>query len=135
MIYKEYRRLKDKYELALMRYDNILENEEALFTKTQPNAIRYDKVNVLASVPDNMLEQYIQEYERLEKLRESQEDIIKRREDLMLRKEKELRDSKEKHDIVYVMRYLDREKVSDIMEILNYSRTAIYRILAEIERN
>ena len=136
MIYPEYERFKVRFASMQERFADVLLEKERLFTKTQPNAIRYDKDQVQSSIDGNMLEDYVisldeeQIEEKLAKLRQSLQDW----EILINLKEKELRKSKVMHDRIYVYKYLEGYGINRISKELNYSRSQVYRILRQIEK-
>lgn len=136
MIYLEYEECKQKYAEAQKRFDAVLTEQERLFTKTLPNAIRYDMVNVQVSVGSNNVEEYIiamQEKGIDEKLKECRQNLEDRAR-LLKAKEEELKKSHDKMDKIYILKYLDGFNYLQIAEALNYSKTQVYRILNKIHR-
>lgn len=135
MVFMEYEQYKIKYQEIQKIYNNILEEQERLFTKTQPNAIRYDKENVMGGMVVNGLDEYLIEKDkkqidkRLKEARQLSED----RGRLLKLKEKELRESGCKLDIVYVAKYVDGIHPNEIAKSLNYSKSQVYRMLNQIK--
>ena len=136
MQYLEYERYKVKYNGLQWRFSQILLEKEKLFTKTQPDAIRYDKDKIQSSVSGNMLDNYVISLEekkidqKLSILRKS----LKNWQTLLDLKERELRRSKSMSDRIYVLKYIDGQEVSKIAGLTNYSKSQIYRILRQIEK-
>ena len=136
MVFIEYEKLKKQYEHIQDVCDQILREKEAYFTKTQPNAIRYDKEHVKGGKHENGFDEYLEECEKHhinERLNEAI-SILQARGELLVLKEQELRASKDILDVVFVIKYLDNAKVCTIALALNYTETHIYRMLDKIKR-
>lgn len=136
MIYPEYHALKQRYKEAMQRVDDIIQEQEELFQRTQPSAIRYDAEKVKSSNMPNLLDDYVIEKEQrhiVERLAEAHR-ILDERKALLKEKETELRDSKHIADVVYCCRYIDRMRIRKIRRITNYSDAQIYRILDGIRK-
>ena len=136
MVYVEYEKVKVKYNGLQWRFSQILLEKEQLFTKTQPNSIRYDKDQVQTSVNGNMLDNYVVSLE--EKKIDVKINRLKRQlkdwQILLDLKESELRKSKAMADIIYVLKFMDGEEVGKIAEQTNYSKSQIYRIIKQIDK-
>ena len=136
MIYLDYEECKIKYAQLQIQFNQVLTEKERLFTRTLPNAIRYDKDHVQSSPDSNVLEDYVVALEEskidesLGRLRQLLED----RERLLELKEKELRKSRDKDDKIYRFRFLDGYGINKIARTLNYSKSQVYRILSQIEK-
>ena len=78
MVYLEYERFKVKYLEIQNNYNDILTEKENLFTKTQPNAIRYDKENVQGGTFENGFDdgEWLVDENRLETLSNSVQIIF-----------------------------------------------------------
>lgn len=136
MIYPEYDLYLWQYRSTLRLYNDVLLKKEELFQKTQAKAISYNKDKVSGGVLSNSLENYITQKEELkiDEQLEEMKSILDDRENLLKAKEKELRESNYLHDKIYCMRYLDCISPYKIAEILNYSKSEIYRILEKIDK-
>lgn len=136
MVFLEYERAKIKYSEAQMRFDEALTEQERLLTRTMPNAIRYDKVNVKTSQNGNVLDDYViaKEEKKIDKKISRLRQLLTDREKLLRLKERELRVSKDNLDQVYCMRFVDNKRTYLIAKTLNYSESQIYRILDKIQR-
>lgn len=136
MIYLEFEKYRDKFLNAQQMFNNILIEQEQLFTKTQPNAIQYDKEKVSGGGGGNILENYVisledrQIHEKLSMLRQLLDD----REKLLRQKESELRQSTNKYDKIYVLKYLEGYSISRVADKLNYSKSQIYRMLGKMNK-
>lgn len=135
MLFIEYEIYKRKYLDAQRLYNEILEEQEELFSQTQPNAIRYDLDKVQSSGDANILENYViaKEQRRIEERLKEAKEMLEARADFLKYAEKDLRASKHIVDIVYCCRYLDNMKVKKIMRVTNYSKAQIFRILNRIK--
>lgn len=136
MIYPEYDLYLWQYRSTLRLYNDVLLKKEELFQKTQAKAISYNKEKVSGGVLSNSLENYITQKEELkiDEQLEEMKSILDDRENLLKAKEKELRESNHLHDKIYCMRYLDYISPYKIAEILNYSKSEIYRIIEKIDK-
>lgn len=134
MVYLEYERYKKRFSDVQHIFECMLLEKEMIFTRTQPNAIRYDKDAVHSSINSNMLEQYVIELEETKidaKLEPIRQILIDRHRLLML-KEQELRKSGNKYDKIYVNYFIDDLSIKDIAKALNYSISQVYRIIEKI---
>lgn len=136
MVYPEYESLKASYERMQSVCDGILKEKEKYFTKTQPNAIRYDKVAVTGGVQSNGFDEYLDECKehKIDERLDEAIKILQARAELLRLKELDLRASKDINDIVYVMKFLDHAKPSTIAMALSYSESQIYRIIEKIQK-
>ena len=134
MIYKTYEEYKNRYYMTQQNYNDLLTEKERLFVRTQPNAIRYDKLNVKSSPNSNVLEDYVIEKEKkqLDRRIAEMKVLLDDRRNPMLLKEAELRKSKDMYDRIYTMRYLEDMSVERIAKKVNYSVSQVYRILTKI---
>ena len=135
MLYLDYALYLQKYADAQQRLDRILSEREELFNRTQPGATDYGKDVVSASPNGAPFDAYIIAKEKSkidERISEAQE-IVKDREKLLKIKERELRASKDTHDRIYCMRFLDKRPAHRIAGWIGYSTAQIYRILRIIE--
>jgi len=137
MLYLEYEKCKRKRQRLLDEYKKLLREKEAIFTKTQPKAIRYDADRVQESHDGNKLENYILEMEQKridERLKEVQsyiEGLDKIAETLIV----DMQTSNVKEDRFYVLRCVLGKKMSEIVAATNYSEPYIYKRLAIIKKN
>lgn len=136
MVYIDYVILQQSYNESLKRLKELLDKKEEVFTRTLPNAIRYDITKVLHSVNTNSaLDDYVMDIEAIEqKIRQARVIVYERKEMLDL-KEEELRASKDTNDRIFVMRYLDHRKVTEIARKLNYVQETIYKRLNKIDKD
>lgn len=135
MIYLEYERYKAKYLEAQRWLNDVLTEQERLFTKTLPNAIRYDKVNVQVSVGTNNIEEYIiaMQEKGIDKRLEECKKILDDRSKLLKMKEEELRKSPDTIDKLYYFKFVDGLSPNQIAKTLNYSKAQVYRMLNQIK--
>lgn len=135
-VYIGYEIYKCKYLEIQTKYNEILTEKENLFTKTQPNAIKYDKVVVQGGTYGNGFDEYLiaKDKEKIDERLAEARQLLEDRERLLKLKEKELRASKDKLDQIYCMRYVDNKRPYAIARCLNYSESQIYRILDKIQK-
>lgn len=137
MIYQEYEVCKAKYRELQRNFDEVLTEKERLFVKTQPKAITYDKDKVQSGHSGNTLEDYVVSCEEKhidDKLNELKR-LLEDRGMLLKVKEEELRRSQDKKDKIYTLLYLDCLSFRKVAEMLNYSKTKVQRINAELKRD
>lgn len=134
-MYIQYEECKRRYEWSYQKYSAILAEKEALFQRTQIQAVDYGKDKVSSSGAGNPFESYMIEKERLkidERLLEAK-SIMEDRAELLRAKETELRASKASWDRVYCYARLDKKQVWWIARKINYSKSQVYRILRKID--
>lgn len=136
MIYIEYHNCKKKYDEIKKLYEQIVEEKERLFLKTQPKPVSIDKVNVDGGNRNNLFDNYLMEKEKkqLDDRLNEVKVLIDDRYKILLDKEKELRTSKEWIDKLYVYKYLELLSVKKILHFIPYEEAQIYRMLKEIKR-
>lgn len=137
MVYMDYVMIKRQYMESLERVNAILNEMEEMFNRTQAKAIRYDLDKVKTNNTPNVIEQYIiaKEQSHVEERFEEAKKLLRERQYLLFVKERELRNSRDKNDVVYVLRYLDRMRIKKISKTIHYSEAQIYRILDRIKKN
>lgn len=133
MVYPEYEKTKSRFYDSQRRFAQLLMEKEKIFASTLPSGIRYDK-DVVQSTPSDPMERYVGDLEDIEKKLSQVRDSVKDWEILLSAQERELRESKEIPDKVYVMRYLDKMSVGKIAYIISYSKRQVFRILKKIEK-
>lgn len=135
MIYTEYELCKFKYMELQKRFDAVLTEKERLFTKTQPNAITYDKDHVQMSHDGNVLENYVIALEtgEIDKKIDNLRGLLDDRGKLLRLKEEELRKSQIREDKIYVMRFLEGMNIGEIAKNLNFSRQEIHRKIKNMQ--
>lgn len=137
-VYIDYEIYKCKYLEIQSKYNEILIEKENLFAKTQPNAIRYDKLQIEGGkLVGNGFDEYLiaKEEDKIDERLTEARQLLEDRERLLKLKEKELRASKDKLDQIYLMRFVDNKRPYAIARSLNYSESQIYRILDKIQKD
>lgn len=137
MLYIEYHAIRLKYTDAQRIYDDLINEKETLFARTQPQAVNYDKDRVSGGSGKNAFEEYViaKESTRIDERLAEQNNILDNRKYLLDLKERELRASKFLYDKIYVLRYLDNLTLQQIENRVPYSRVQIWRILKTIKLN
>lgn len=135
MVYIDYVILKQSYDKTYYDLKELLDKKELAFTRTQPNAIRYDGIKVISSGSDaSPVEDYIIDTERLDRQIEAVSDVLANRDYMLALKLTELRESKEIDDRIFLWRYVDNIPVADIARRLYFSSGAIYHRLKRINK-
>ena len=135
-VFIEYDNFKHKYTEIQSKYNEILTEKENLFTRTQPNAIRYDKLQIEGGkLRENGFDEYLAECEKRNIDRRLNEGIslLRARAELLRLKEIDLRASKDINDIIYTMKFLDNAKPKTIAMALGYSESQVYRLIQKIQ--
>lgn len=136
-VYIGYEECKKKYYKVQRLYNQILEEKESLFEKTQPKSTKFDKICVEGGKPSNSFDDYLilKDKKQIDKRLNEVIKISEDRKKLLDIKEKELRESKEWIDKIYVYKYLDKYPVKKIIHLVPYEEAQIYRKLDEIKKN
>lgn len=137
MVYVEYVWQKNKYQQMQNRYEDLLNEKEAIFSKTQPKGISYDKEKVNGGTQSNVFDNYLAEMEakKIDERLHAMKKMLEDREVLLSMKYEELKRSNEVCDIVYRMKYIECRKNREIAKIIHYSETQLYRVLNDIMKN
>jgi len=136
MLYIEYEEYKSKYNEAQRSYNDILNEKEELFLRTQPKATQIKGDKTTGGKHNNTFDDYLIQKERKnidQRLAEAK-SILDCRERLVKLKEQELRLSNIPHDKIYRCRYIDRLTIDKIARISHYSRSQVFNILKDIRK-
>lgn len=137
MLYLDYEKIRKDYLEIQCRYHEILREKEKLFLKTQPQTSQFNKDSCVKGIKGNSFDSYLIEKERRcidERLEESKA-LLNDRKGLLELKEQELKNSKDFHDKIYRMKYIDKWKTIKIANALGYDKSSVYRILRVINEN
>ena len=143
-LYLIHRRYYKLYLRAQERVEKILNEQEEIFQKVEPkSSLAEHERDYLPNNPSTggkglsrKAEEYAIEMERRrikERLSEAM-DILADRRTLMLQKEEELRKSKDIYNMIYTLRWVDGMKPDAIVEATGYSRSQVYSITKQIQR-
>lgn len=137
MLYVEYNDYRDKYYKAQKTVDDILDEKVELFIKTQPKATDYNKETVSGGTVGNPFEAYViaKDEKNIDNRLEEARTILELREILLKQKEKELRNSKDWFDIIYVYYYIEKLTMRKIAKRVPFGTTEIYRKIEIIRKN
>lgn len=135
MVFLDYERAKIKYYKAQEWLDEALNEQEKLMTRTMPSAINYQKPVVQNSPDGNVFDDYLiaKEEKKVKRKIAQRRQLLEDRERLLILKEKELRKSHDKMDIVYVNWKIDGQSPEAISEALHYSKSQVYRMIGGIK--
>jgi hypothetical protein len=135
-IYLTYEEYKRNYYKVQKLYNEILEEKEKLFAKTQPKSTKFDKINVDGGNISNSFDDYliIKEKKQIDKRLDEIKIISEDRKKLLDAKEDELRKSKEWIDKIYVYKYIENLQVRKIIHLVPYEEAQVYRKLEEIKK-
>ena len=136
MIYMVYEEYKNKYLDTQKKFDEILQEKEFMFAKTQPQSPNWDKIGENGNQITNKFDNYLvdKESKRIDERFAEIKSILDDRGRLLALKEQELRSSKNHIDKIYKMKYVDKLNISRIVKASNYSRAQVYRILDDIKK-
>lgn len=135
--YKEFIRHKKELIQAMQDYSATLDEKMEIFQRTQPGAVRFDKVGGGGTQTSGTeaVDLYLVEMERRqinERLQNSRE-IIQGMKERLLDDETVLRMSIETDDRIYLLRFIEKKSVPDIASVLHYSQSYIFRTIKRIE--
>ena len=137
MLYIEYELYKNKYYEAQKKYNEILNEKEELFARTQPKATQITGEKTAGGKHINTFDDYLiqKEKKNIDKRLEEIKSILDDRERLVRLKEQELRASNNSFDKIYRARYIDKLTIEKTARISSYSRSQVFNILKEIRKN
>lgn len=137
MLYEEYEEYKSRYYEAQRIYNDILNEKEELFAKTQPKATQITGEKTSGGKHENLFDEYLIQKERknIDKRLEEAKSILDDRERLLKLKELEVRASNNSYDKIYRCRYIDRLTIEKTVRISNYSRSQVFNILKIIRKS
>ena len=137
MIYHEYADLRKKYIDTQRKYEEVLTEKENLFVKTLPSAIKYDSEKVKSSSFKNTFDDYLikKEEKRIDERLEEAKTILDGRRELLVAKKEELQQSSKIEDTIYLLRYVNNEKIKAIAVKIGYSESQIHRVLKIIRKS
>jgi len=137
MLYIEYEEYKNKYYEVQRKYNEILNEKEELFARTQPKATQISGEKTTGGKHENLFDEYLIQKERknIDQRLEEVKSILEDRERLVRLKEQELRTSNNSYDKIYRCRYVDKLTIEKTARISNYSRSQVFNILKEIRKN
>ena len=135
--YIEYEECKIKYYEIINIYETLITEKERLFIETQPNSNKYDKLSVEGGKKNNLFDNYLIQVEKkqLDPKIDEAKKLVETRYKYLKEKEKELRNSNEWIDKIYVYKFLDKLSVKTMIHLLPYEEAQMYRILNEIKTN
>lgn len=136
MLFLDYEEYKHRYIASQKQYDEILQEKEELFARTQPNAVRFDKEKVTGGTMENAFDSYLvtKERKQIDKRLAEAKTLLDDRKKLLALKREELYASKETLDKVYRLNYIEHIRAYKIAKIINYSVPQVYRFLEQIDR-
>lgn len=136
MLYEEYEKYKNKYYEVQQKYNEILNEKEELFARTQPKATQITGDKTTGGKHTNTFDDYLiqKEKKNIDQRLEEVKSILDDRERLLKLKERELRVSKHSYDKIYRCRYIDRLTIEKTARLSNYSRSQVFNILKEIRK-
>ena len=137
MIYIEYEEYKYRYYEVQKKYNQILNEKEELFAKTQPKATQIIGEKTAGGKHVNAFDEYLiqKEKKNIDQRLDEVKSILEDRERLVKLKEIELRASKDSYDKIYRYRYLDRLTIEKTARLSNYSRAQVFNILKKKKKS
>ncbi len=137
MLYEEYEEYKNRYYEVQRKYNEILNEKEELFAKTQPKATKITGEKTAGGKHINTFDDYLIQKERknIDQRLEEIKSILDDRERLVKLKEQELRASSNSYDKIYRCRYIDKLTIEKTARLSNYSRSQVFNILKEIRKH
>lgn len=136
MVFENYDKNIKRYRVLYTEHDRLLTIKEELFNKTQPKAISYNEKVKGGSYKDSFTEYLERKKElRLDERLQETESILKDREKIINQLENDLMNSKDLKDKVYYLKEVKKNRVSEILDNLQISRSTYNRIIKDIYRS
>lgn len=137
MLYIEYEEYKSKLYEVQRKYNDILNEKEELFARTQPKATQITGEKTAGGKHGNIFDDYLiqKEKKNIDQRLEEVKSILDDRERLVQLKEQELRASNNSYDKIYRCRYIDKLTIEKTARISSYSRSQVFNILKTIRKN
>lgn len=134
-MYLEYHELLKKYKDAEKNYYNALDRKTKLLYSVTPHGTEAKPIiNHLSNLsPDEQFNIYTREIQEVDLLINSTRNNKDALERELKRKEKDLRESKDIYDRIYVYVWLEHKKSKHFCKLINYSRRQTDRKIEEIE--
>lgn len=137
--YQRHKQHRKELLKVIQEYSNDLERKKALFYRTQPSSVPFDKDGgkTMPGSGSDTVDRYLIELEQSgidARLRTSRE-LINQMNERIKDDELLLKMSIEMVDQVYWMVYIEHRSVSDVAAKLHFSQSYIYRMLKEIDYN
>lgn len=133
MLYIEFLKSREAYDISLKQLRKLLDKREEIFLMTLPSGIRYDMEKISRSVTTNAMDAFIMRAEEVEEKIRAVKIQLDDRKNVLDGIEKELRESKVLADEIFVHKHLDGKKVPRVAAELHYSQERIYQVDREIK--
>ena len=130
---KNYYDQQQELQTALYRLETLKEKRQLYFNMTQPGTMDYSKDNVQGGVHKDLMTEYVIKVEKIDEEIRTLESEIELLDKYLKKMEQCLRTMKDSTERIFVARYIDNKSVNEIMPIVNYSKSSIYRELQRIE--
>ena len=130
---KNYYDQQQELQTALYRLETLKEKRQLYFNMTQPGTMDYSKDNVQGGVHKDLMTEYVIKIEKIDEEISALESEIELLDKYLKKMEQCLRTMKDSTERIFVARYIDNKSVNEIMPIVNYSKSSIYRELQRIE--
>lgn len=136
-LFIEFEKYKREYYSTQRKYSELINERERLFSLTQPQATKYDKQIVKGGSNFNKFDDYLIKKEKLKLDSDISEIeiILNQRKKLYEDKKNELLKSNEVYDRIYVLRYINKMKITKVCIAMIYSEAQVYRILKNIRES
>lgn len=138
MIYIEYYNQLKKYNQKKKELNDLIDREEELFSKTQPSGTDYNKTPVQGHDTKTLpMENYVirMELEDIYNKKEQLKLMVQDRYHLLMQLKKELMESEDLEDKIFVLHYLKKYSYRKISRMIHYSKSNVGNILKKIEEN
>lgn len=134
-MYLEYHELLKKYKDAERNYYDALDKKTQLLYSVTPHGTKVKPIiNHLSNLsPDEQFNIYTREIQEVDLLINSTRNNKDALERELKKKEKELRESQDIYDRIYVYVWLEHKKSKHFCKLINYSRRQTDRKIEEIE--
>lgn len=131
--YEQLKNYTDKYK----ELKDLIDREEELFSRTQPGGTDYNKTPVQGhDEKTTPMENYVikMELEDIYNKKEQLKSIVQDRYFLFMQAKKELLESEELEDKIFILYYFKKHSYRKISKIVHYSKSNIGNILDKITK-
>lgn len=136
-VYLIYEQAKRKYQDALKSYEDILDEKEALFNRTQPRSMQYDAERVDGGTSVNSFDEYLikKEERQIDERLSEAERLLHQRNQLLQIAKVRLYTSQSVEDKIYIQRIIEKKQIYKVSSKVGYSQSQVFRILKKINAN
>lgn len=133
-MYLEYNELLKKFKNAERNYNKALEKKSELILSVMPGAVKVKEVMTSGNTSsDTNLVKYTSEIDEVDKLINKSRNTRDMLEYELKKKAIKMKEEGDVYDKIYIYRWIEHKSVYKFNRLLGYSKTQIYRFIAEMK--